>query len=173
MSKINNCTLRQNSTTFSTSHQNTQVTKSWQNNHSNPVIKDDRYLWTSVTPKGKMEHYVTCRPQHMDTYENTYEQVFDRNYPLQGSLSKKSFGDYSYYEDPTPLMESYQLSNMENTDVTPPQSMLSHQQLAGGYYRGEYFSRPTVSTPTRIEHPNMPPLNLYPTNRLSNLRRQF
>lgn len=159
MSKLNNCQLQQNSR----NNGKQQVTKTWSSSNNT----DDRYLWTTLTPKGTTEHYITG-PVQDSFYENTYEQIVDRNYPVQCSKSKKSFVDYSFYEDPTPLMESYQLSNMENRDVTPPQS-----GYYGTYRRADYFSRPRVSTPTRIENPNMPPLNLYPTSRLASLRRQF
>lgn len=59
--------------------------------------------------------------------------------------------DYDY-EDPTPLMDSY------------------HDDLDSGYQEPqEYIStlprtspRPLVSSPTKIENPNIPPLNIYP-----------
>ncbi|XP_037921611.1 uncharacterized protein LOC119658338 [Hermetia illucens] len=130
------------------------------------LANDNRLLWATLTPHGtrhfvsefpaQESHYEvvdykakpqTAKPSGRDTLKRVPVKSFDNN----------GFVDYDY-EDPTPLMDSY------------------HDDLDSGYQEphevigtlSRSSPRPLVSSPTRIENPNIPPLNMYPHNRNPN-----
>lgn len=169
--------------------------------HGSSSVQDNRMVWAALTPRGTQhfisenyprdlvdfveneDHYETIdniqsvlphpHQQSYHTY-NTYSKGLINNALTKSSFDNSGFVDYDY-EDPTPLIESYQLNDMENREVTH-YSILDNTDMrcaslvgiAGGgnsLRRGLPLGvtlRPKVSQPTRIEHPNLPPLNLYP-----------
>lgn len=86
--------------------------------------------------------------------------------------------DYDY-EDPAPLIEISKSLSGSNRDVAQ-YSLLENTDMRcaslglGSLRRGVpmgFTIRPRVSSPTRIEHPNLPPLNLYPRKGSNTLKR--
>ncbi|XP_055390016.1 uncharacterized protein LOC129618996 [Condylostylus longicornis] len=129
------------------------------------MANDNRLLWATLTPHGT-RHFVQDFPLGQDgNYEIVdykpkchtmgREQVVKRT-PIK-SFDNNGFVDYDY-EDPTPLMDSY------------------HDDLDSGYQEPHEVigtltrcsPRPLVSSPTRIENPNIPPLNINPHQQRSN-----
>lgn len=148
-------------------------------------IHDNRMVWAALTPHGT-QHFISdnypriAEPE--DHYEAIDQPVSTVNYsPCQKGLDSMEFSrkhagidncgftDYDY-EEPMPLIESYQLNAMENHEDDPYYATLGNTDMRcaslGSSYRREAPHnlplRPQVSSPTRIEHPNLPPLNLYP-----------
>ncbi|XP_393017.3 uncharacterized protein LOC409510 isoform X2 [Apis mellifera] len=132
------------------------------------TMQDSRVMWATLTPRGTTRHYLE---------EHTYETIGGGQFhkracsttptehtyadppvttPIQNRLKDdKAFDNTAFvdYEEPS-LMKTdyYQLSDvLESNDPS--------------IQRGT--SRPRVSSPTRIEHPNLPPLNLHPHKRSS------
>lgn len=164
--------------------------------HGSTGIQDNRMVWAALTPRGTQHFISENYPRDLVDYlenEDHYETVENVHpvhppppqcYNTYGTYSKglanihsrtrtsfdNSFLDYDY-EDPTPLIESYQLNDVENREVAHF-SMLGNTDmrcaslgLGNSLRRGVPLGitlRPKVSPPTRIEHPNLPPLNLYP-----------
>nr|CAD7575353.1 unnamed protein product [Timema californicum] len=108
------------------------------------------------SPLGSTTHHYTTEPS-------------PRSRPLPPcpppSEQAASFDNSAFVDsdDPTPLLESYQLNDMLEAagGVTTPL-----RRTPSG---SPQLPRPLVSSPTRIEHPNLPPLNLHPHAR--SLRR--
>ncbi|CAH1114380.1 unnamed protein product [Psylliodes chrysocephalus] len=139
-------------------------------------LQDNRMVWATLTPRGTQHFISENYPPDLIDYgdgEDHYETIDNVGAvppvpPYPKALEKSSFDNSGFldyeYEDPTPLIESYQLNNIE------PES--SHYQMIGNtdmrcsnfntLRRHLPLARPRVSSPTRIEHPNLPPLNLYP-----------
>lgn len=155
-------------------------------------VQDNRMVWAALTPRGTQHFISENYPRNLIDYaehEDHYETIENLNVQpvstvtyntcqkgLRMKLTKESKGidnsgfvDYDY-EDPTPLIEGYQLNDIENRDDSPYYSTLGNTDmrcasLGSSFRRGiplEMPLRPRVSSPTRIEHPNLPPLNLYP-----------
>lgn len=103
-----------------------------------------------------------------NSYQKGLTLKFDSKASEKSSgFDHSGFADYDY-EDPTPLIESYQLNDMENCEIAQ-YSVIDNTDMrcaslgfAANTIRRAYPLRPRVSSPTRIEHPNLPPLNLYP-----------
>ncbi|XP_017754514.1 PREDICTED: uncharacterized protein LOC108546775 [Eufriesea mexicana] len=132
------------------------------------TIQDSRVMWATLTPRGTTRHYLE---------EHTYETIGGGQFhkracsttpsehtyadppittPIQNRLKDdKAFDNTAFvdYEEPSLIKtDYYQLNNvLESNDP--------------GIQKGT--SRPRVSSPTRIEHPNLPPLNLHPHKRSS------
>lgn len=70
------------------------------------------------------------------------------------SFDNSGFTDFDDYEDPTPLIEAYHQDDMDSGYQEP-------QEIMDTLTRSK-SPRLTVSTPTRIEFPNMAPLNMCP-----------
>lgn len=101
-----------------------------------PVASQDgRVLWATITARGTTQHFTAAVPMKPTLPPPDPPITFDNT----GFVDSDS---------QTPLMESYQLNELVDSDSTS----------SGGTLR----PRPRVSTPTRIEHPNMPPLNTLP-----------
>lgn len=120
---------------------------------------DNRMLWATLTPHGT-RHFVSEAfvPQD-DHYEvvdyhrqHGIEKQESRKNTLKTSFENSGFVDFDY-EDPTPLMESYNTDDIDSGYQEP-------QNLNGSTYEGSLRGQ-YVSTPTRIENPNLAPLNLY------------
>lgn len=164
------------------------------------VHPDNRMVWAALTPRGTQhfisesyprdlvdyveveDHYETIEgiqaavPTHQPVdYHHAYQTVYQKGTPTnlpddKSCFDNSGFVDYDY-EEPTPLIESYQLDSMGsreyqysvlggNTDMR-----CASLALGGTLRRGLPLGlplRPQVSSPTRIENPNLPPLNLYP-----------
>lgn len=164
-----------------------------------PAPPDNRALWAALTPRGTQHFIADIYPQDCvssDLYpeDNHYETVeamnyktamhekftypmqishFEKKIPDKSSFDNSGFVDYEY-EDPAPLIESYQMDDMETCYQEPdinPYCIVNQLPIEnlGTLRRGG--SRPLVSSPTRIEHPNMPPLNMYPHRPGGTLRK--
>ncbi|XP_063705928.1 uncharacterized protein LOC134835012 [Culicoides brevitarsis] len=127
---------------------------------------DNRMLWATITPHGT-RHFVseTFVPQD-DHYEivdyhhrhqhhahgtpstSSEKQPELRKNNLKTSFENSGFVDFDY-EDPTPLMESYNTDDMDSGYQEP-------NSIYEGSVRGQY-----VSSPTFIENPNLAPLNMH------------
>ncbi|CAL7948793.1 unnamed protein product [Xylocopa violacea] len=125
------------------------------------TTQDSRVMWAALTPRGTTRHYLE---------EHTYETIGGGQFhkracsttptehtytdppvttPIQNRLKDdKAFDNTAFvdYEEPSLIKtDYYQLNDvLESND--------------SGIQRGT--SRPRVSSPTRIEHPNLPPLNI-------------
>lgn len=144
------------------------------------------------------QQQLPLQPYHT-TYNNTYNNTnkgLITNALAKSSFDNSGFVDYDY-EDPTPLIESYQMNDIDNQrDTIHHYSTMMMMGGGGGggntdmrcaslglmtggsntLRRGVppplgVTLRPRVSPPTRIEHPNLPPLNLYPHNKTNTLRK--
>ncbi|XP_055913521.1 uncharacterized protein LOC129947112 [Eupeodes corollae] len=122
------------------------------------LTNDNRLLWATLTPHGT-RHFVSDYPLgHDGHYEvvdyRAKDPVPARDYvkrtPIK-SFDNSGFIDYDY-EDPTPLMDSYH-DDLDSGYQEP-------QEVLGTLSRSS--PRPLVSSPTKIENPNIPPLNIYP-----------
>lgn len=109
---------------------------------------DGRILWATLTPRGTTHHYTTGpRPR---------AGIQSHSMPCKPTLPPPdppvSFDNTGFVDSDsqTPLMESYQLNELVESDVASNSGTLKKSP------------RPRVSSPTRIEHPNLPPLNLHP-----------
>lgn len=106
---------------------------------SNEPSGDSRAVcWAALTPRGGTQHFVS-----LDDEENHHYETVD------GPWYRASSGNYEY-EEPVLL-----------TSPSPVPAWLQQQQdmrCISTLRR----PRPRVSPPTRIEHPNLPPLNLNP-----------
>lgn len=162
------------------------------------IQPDNRMVWAALTPRGTQHFISETYPRDLVDYveaDDHYETIDNiqpvlstggqPNYHTYSAYQKgtemilpkkenacfdnSGFVDYDY-EEPTPLIESYQLDNMGsreyhysvlgNTDMR-----CASLALGGTLRRGLPLGlplRPQVSSPTRIENPNLPPLNLYP-----------
>lgn len=163
---------------------------------SSQLHADNRMVWAALTPRGT-QHFVSENyPRDLGDYVNAedhYETINSHSaHPIRevapktytsymtcskglgrrkGSFDNSGFMDYDY-EDPTPLIESYQpdgvnenesrYTTLGNTDMRCS-SLAFNDSLRRGMPLGIAL-RPKVSPPTRIENPNLPPLNLYPHN---------
>lgn len=109
---------------------------------------DSRVLWAALTPRGT-RHFVADTYPHDETEDHHYECVEPPLYklgPPEDLAIPRHFN--VEYEDPAPLIESY-------SDRTEEYFRNGMDTLRRG-------TRPLVSSPTRIERPNLPPLNLQP-----------
>lgn len=125
---------------------------------------DNRMLWATLTPHGT-RHFVSeafvTQDDHYEVidYHNQRNQIncdtMEKHDTLRQTQIKafenSGFVDFDY-EDPTPLMESYNTDDMDSGYQEP-------QNLSGSF--NDCSLRTYVSTPTRIDNPNMTPLNLY------------
>lgn len=143
--------------------------------HSNAT--DNRMVWAALTPRGT-QHFVSENypndlidygenEDHYETIDNLADVQRPHSYHTKGLSSnvdreKTSFDNSGFvdfeYEDPTPLM-TYQ-DGLDAAHVLGNTDMRCVNLTT--MKRGVPLSRPRVSSPTRIEHPNLPPLNLYP-----------
>lgn len=144
----------------------------------NSNTNDNRMVWATLTPRGT-QHFVSENypsdlidygenEDHYETIDNIVELSRPNSYYTKGlsinvgrersSFDNSGFVDYEY-EDPTPLM-TYQ----EGMDGSQYQQLLGNTDMrcVNTLKAAIPVSRPRVSSPTRIEHPNLPPLNLYP-----------
>ncbi|XP_063973382.1 uncharacterized protein LOC135160599 isoform X2 [Diachasmimorpha longicaudata] len=132
-------------------------------------MQDSRIMWATLTPRGTTRHYLE---------DHTYETVGNgmtpkRTYPtapveniyIEPPVSSPvrstpkeeiAFDNTAFvdYEEPLSMKAEY----FQLNDVLEP-----NESELYGCQRETY--RPRVSSPTRIEHPNLPPLNLHPHNR--------
>ncbi|XP_058062690.1 uncharacterized protein LOC131212727 isoform X1 [Anopheles bellator] len=134
---------------------------------------DNRTLWAALTPHGT-QHFITeSYGGHPDDHYEVidYGRKHEQYIPSatgpgtggtivksKNSFENSGFVDYDY-EDPTPLMESYGGAHFDDMDS----GYQEPQEVLGSLSRPVQRSTLTVSSPTRIENPNMAPLNLYPT----------
>lgn len=164
------------------------------------IHPDNRMVWAALTPRGTQhfisesyprdlvdyveadDHYETIDSLNVQpvvhggqpnyyTYQSAYEKGTQRNIRDDNACFDNSgFVDYDY-EEPTPLIESYQVDNMGNREYHysvlggNTDMRCASLALGGTLRRGLPLGlplRPQVSSPTRIENPNLPPLNLYP-----------
>ncbi|XP_066253874.1 uncharacterized protein [Euwallacea similis] len=148
-----------------------------------PNLHDNRMVWAAITPRGT-EHFISENySRNLMCYEPSedhYESI--DNLPTQQHCNENN-GHVAYYgyhktydyEDPTPLIDSYQMDNIEyvgdhqyqiigNNDMRCSTLAYAQHPLA----REMSLRKPRVSSPTRIEHPNLPPLNMMPQRSANN-----
>lgn len=140
-------------------------------------------LWAALTPRGTTHHFTAEPPIYHQPYHHHHHSVPQYGSTLQHKARSLppiptspqrpspyqitqitqqlpdalpvSFDNSGFVDsdDPTPVVESYQLSELAETGST------------GSMTSPHASPRPRVSSPTRIEHPNLPPLNLHPSHR--------
>lgn len=111
---------------------------------------DSRVLWAALTPRGT-RHFVADTYPHDETEDHHYECVEPALYKLGPPEDLGITRHFNVeYEDPAPLIESY-------SERTEDYFRNGIETLRRGN-----INRPLVSSPTRIERPNLPPLNLQP-----------
>lgn len=151
--------------------------------HTPANIQDNRMVWAALTPHGT-QHFVSENyprdlidygetEDHYETVDNLNIQPVLSHHPYyhkgltlavprnERSFDNSGFVDYDY-EDPTPLIENYQLENRDYAVLGNTDMRCASLAYTGNTLRRGLAPRPRVSEPTRIEHPNLPPLNLYP-----------
>lgn len=168
------CSTMNNSNTGKFGHANNMPYQ------TNSNTSDNRMVWAALTPRGT-QHFVTetfpndlidCseNEDHYETIDNITEITSPNLHytkVLRNVLDKdlSSYEDSGFvdgeYEDPMPLMNyqnsldgTYYDRFLDNTDLRCSNVNVVKTTVA--------MNRPRVSSPTRIEHPNLPPLNLYP-----------
>lgn len=145
-------------------------------------LQDSRVMWAALTPRGTTRHYLqdehayeTIGSKRAPPTEHTYADdprpqpppppvpplVATSPNRLPKDNDDKAFDNTAFvdYEEPSLLITStacYQSLNDLPPDSNDP-----------GMQRRATQPRPRVSSPTRIEHPNLPPLNLHPRKRSS------
>lgn len=141
---------------------------------------DNRIIWAALTPRGT-QHFVSENypnelidygenEDHYETIDNvtditTPDSYYTKGLTISAGKETSSFDNSGFvdceYEDPAPLM-TYQVG----LDGAHYQQILGNTDMRCGNLNTMKItvpiSRPKVSPPTRIEHPNLPPLNLYP-----------
>ncbi|XP_030762223.1 uncharacterized protein LOC115887032 isoform X2 [Sitophilus oryzae] len=150
-------------------------------------MQDNRMVWAALTPRGTQHFISESYPRDLIDYgepEDHYETIDSVNANRQPANHKANFEDYfsrqkDYdYEDPTPLIESYQMNSMDNLEEHQYQVIGNTDMRCANFGTNSLrrpfpiIQRPRVSSPTRIEHPNLPPLNLYPQRSNNNTLRK-
>lgn len=149
------------------------------NVHQNQL--ENQLVWAALTPKGDTQHFISQYyprsfqnpyDDHYETVENLmrrniYQQPYCKAYdvaPTENSGCDSGFAD-SEYEEPISLApyrndDDYQYSTpgVGNADMR----CISNAAYVGSMRRSLLGSRPVVSSPTKIDRPNLPPLNLHP-----------
>jgi len=153
---------------------------------------DNRMVWAALTPHGTQHFISENYPRDMPDYgspevDDHYETIENLNaqpvhYQQQYATPFNYPKEYDY-EDPAPLLDTYQMSSLAQNDHHHQYAVLGNPDMRchaafnmSGTMRREInpmmpIYRPRVSSPTRIEHPNLPPLNLYPTQTRNTLKR--
>ncbi|XP_011498639.1 PREDICTED: uncharacterized protein LOC105362837 [Ceratosolen solmsi marchali] len=157
-------------------------------------LQDSRLMWATLTPRGTTRHYLeehtyesVEQQEHLEQQQpqqqhqrrqpsysespsehvnlKTYSQPSVPSSILTRSKDEKAFDNTAFvdYEEPLSIKnEYYQLEDV----LEPCDPIFSVEGLYGMRGPGGVGSlRPRVSSPTRIEHPNLPPLNLQPTRK--------
>lgn len=124
------------------------------------AARESRVLWATLTPSGTTHHYTTSG-SHPDVGQH-YSGLCKPTLPPPDPPITFDNTGFVDSDSQTPLMESYQLNELVDSDNTSNSSTLKKSQ------------RLRVSSPTRIENPNLPPLNLHPhrTIRRATLQRR-
>ncbi|KAK9871373.1 hypothetical protein WA026_011629 [Henosepilachna vigintioctopunctata] len=157
------------------------------------ALQDNRLVWAALTPGGRTQHFISENyPKEFVDYreaDNHYEtidhlnikpaipshpptyQMYQKGLPYQPPTEKSSFDNCGFvdyeYEEPMPLIKSYQYDTSDDYEYALPggntdMRCISMAYASNSMRRHVPVLRPRVSSPTRIEHPNLPPLNLYP-----------
>ncbi|XP_069702623.1 uncharacterized protein [Periplaneta americana] len=155
------------------------------------VTPDSRVLWAALTPRGTTQHFTAEPPIYhhsMPQYGSTLQHqtrslppipTSPQNPPPQISPYQVtqitqlpdalpvSFDNSGFVDsdDPTPVVESYQLSELMETSSNTATIGSTNSMRRTPCSSPHASPRPRVSSPTRIEHPNLPPLNLHPSHR--------
>ncbi|XP_044761564.1 uncharacterized protein LOC123318865 isoform X2 [Coccinella septempunctata] len=164
---------------------------SWHN--GNVGLHDNRIVWAALTPGGGTQHFISENypkefvdyreaDDHYETIDNLtmkpaipapVYQSYQKGSPYQtpnerSHFDNSGFVDYEY-EEPMPLIKSYQYSSYDDYQYTLPGGNTDMRCISMAYGTNSMrrhlpppITRPRVSSPTRIEHPNLPPLNMYP-----------
>ncbi|XP_045483584.1 uncharacterized protein LOC123688891 [Harmonia axyridis] len=155
--------------------------------NGNVGLQDNRMVWAALTPGGGTQHFISENyPKEFVDYreaDDHYETIdnitikpavapnvyhsYHKGMPYHTN-ERSSFDNSNYeYEEPMPLIKSYQYNSFDDYQYTLPggntdMRCISMAYASNSMRRHMPVSRPRVSSPTRIEHPNLPPLNLYP-----------
>ncbi|XP_014609452.1 PREDICTED: uncharacterized protein LOC106789603 isoform X1 [Polistes canadensis] len=139
------------------------------------TMQDSRVMWATLTPRGTTRHYLE---------EHTYETIGGGQFHKRAcSTTPTEHVKLKTYADPpvtTPVYvrpkDDKAFDNTAFVDYEEPLSVKTeYYQLndvlepndSGILTIQRGTLRPHVSSPTRIEHPNLPPLNLLPHKRSS------
>ncbi|KAK2587391.1 hypothetical protein KPH14_003106 [Odynerus spinipes] len=135
------------------------------------TLQDSRVMWATLTPRGTTRHYLE---------EHTYETIGGGQFHKRACSTTPT--EHTYADPPvtTPVhtrpKDDKAFDNTAFVDYEEPLSVKTeYYQLndvlepsdSGILTIQRGTLRPHVSSPTRIEHPNLPPLNLLPHKRAS------
>lgn len=131
------------------------------------MVKENRLLWAALTPRGT-RHFVatTDRFSNLDDHYEVVDYQGNRVMrPRESATLKMLHPNRSFDNSGFTEFDYEEMSAaMNRTDS------FIHDDRDSGYQEphdvistlNRSSPRPVVSTPTRIEHPNIPPLNMHP-----------
>ncbi|CAD1472902.1 unnamed protein product, partial [Heterotrigona itama] len=124
------------------------------------TMQDSRVMWATLTPRGTTRHYLE---------EHTYETIGGGQFHKRACSTTPT--EHTYADPPVTTPIQNRLKDDKAFDNTAFVDYEEPSLIKTDYYQLndvlEGTSRPRVSSPTRIEHPNLPPLNLHPHKRSS------
>lgn len=130
------------------------------------MVKENRLLWAALTPHGT-RHFVSSA-ERFPNYEDHYEVV-----DYQGNRVMRPREGGTFKINPNRSFDNSGFTDLDYEEMSAAMNRTDsfiHDDRDSGYQEPhEVIStlnrnspRPIVSTPTRIEHPNLPPLNMHP-----------
>lgn len=128
------------------------------------MAKENRMLWAALTPHGT-RHFVASG-QPFPNYEDHYEVI---DYRTNKSMPKSREATLNVKKNPTKSFDNNGFTDFDYEDVNMANELYHDDHDSGYQEPHEIVStmnrnspRLLVSTPTRIENPNIPPLNMHP-----------
>lgn len=129
------------------------------------MVKENRLLWAALTPRGT-RHFVASAEQ-IPNFDDHYEVV-----DYQGNRVMRPREGGTFRINPNRSFDNTGFTDFDYEDIMNRTDSFIHDDRDSGLGDQEPHEvistlnrnspRPVVSTPTRIEHPNIPPLNMHP-----------
>lgn len=130
------------------------------------MVKENRLLWAALTPHGT-RHFVSSA-ERFPNYDDHYEVI-----DYQGNRVMRPREGGTFRINPNRSFDNSGFTDLDYEEMNAAMNRTDsfiHDDRDSGYQEPhEVIStlnrnspRPVVSTPTRIEHPNIPPLNMHP-----------
>lgn len=116
------------------------------------MTKDNRILWATLTPRGT-RHFVSAT-ETFSNYDDHYEVI-----DYHGNRMMRSREGATLRINPIKSFENTGFTDFDYEDDHDSGYQEPHEVIST---LNRNSPRPTVSSPTRIEHPNIPPLNMHP-----------
>lgn len=130
------------------------------------MVKENRLLWAALTPRGT-RHFVSSA-ERFPNFDDHYEVI-----DYQGNRVMRPREGGTFKINPNRSFDNSGFTDLDYEEMNAAMNRTDsfiHDDRDSGYQEPhEVIStlnrnspRPVVSTPTRIEHPNIPPLNMHP-----------